>query len=49
MSGIQYFGALIDDQLMPTQAFVDLLGRHGFQDVASFDINPVHAVTHGRK
>ena len=49
MSGIQYFEALIDDQLMPTQAFVDLLGRHGFQDVASFDINPVHAVTHGRK
>jgi SAM-dependent methyltransferase len=49
MSGIQFFEALIDDQLLPTQAFVDLLGRHGFQNVGSFDLAPVHAVTYGEK
>ena len=38
MSGIQFFEALIDDQLLPTQAFVDLLGRHGFENVGSFDL-----------
>ncbi len=49
MSGIQFFEALIDDQLMPTSDFVSLLKRHNFNDVDAFDITPVHAVTHGRK
>jgi SAM-dependent methyltransferase len=49
MSGIQFFEALIGDQLMPTQAFVDLLNRHGFRDVEAFEVTPVHAVTYGRK
>ncbi|RLC57633.1 MAG: hypothetical protein DRI30_03920 [Chloroflexi bacterium] len=49
MSGIQFFEALIDDQLMPTSDFVSLLKRHNFRDVDAFDITPVHAVTHGRK
>ena len=49
MCGIQFFEALIDDQLMSTKAFVDLLHRHGFRDVGAFDINPVHAVTYGQK
>lgn len=49
MCGIQFFEALIDDQLLPTQAFVDLLGKHGFRDVGSFDLTPVHAVTYGQK
>ncbi len=49
MSGIQFFEALIDDQLMPTSDFVSLLKRHDFKDVDAFDITPVHAVTHGRK
>lgn len=49
MSGIQFFEALIDDQLLPTKAFVELLGRHGFKDVDSFDLTPVHAVTYGMK
>ena len=49
MCGIQFLEALIDDQLMPTQAFVDLLNRHHFQQVASFDLAPVHAVTYGQK
>jgi SAM-dependent methyltransferase len=49
MCGIQFFEALIGAQLMPTQAFVDLLNRHGFQDVGSLDLTPVHALTYGRK
>lgn len=49
MCGIQFFEALIDDQLMPTQAFVELLHRHHFQQVGSFDPAPVHAVIHGQK
>lgn len=48
MTGIQYIEAQIDDQLLPTQAFVDLLHKHGFGAVDSFDITPTHAVTHGR-
>jgi SAM-dependent methyltransferase len=48
MSGIQFVEAQIDDQLLPTRAFVDLLSRHGFESVDSFDITPTHAVTHGR-
>lgn len=49
MLGIQFFEALIDDQLLPTRAFVELLERHGFRDVGSFDLTPLHAVTHGRR
>jgi ubiquinone/menaquinone biosynthesis C-methylase UbiE len=49
MSGIQFFEAMIDDQLLPTQAYVDLLNKHGFRNVDSFDLAPVHAVTHGQK
>lgn len=48
MSGIQFFEAQIDDQLLPTQAFVDLLAKHGFEAVDSFELSPTHAVTHGR-
>ena len=49
MSGIQFFEALIDDQLLPTQAFVDLLDKHGFRSVGAFDRTPVHAVTYGQR
>ncbi|MCH8813714.1 MAG: class I SAM-dependent methyltransferase [Chloroflexi bacterium] len=49
MCGIQFFEALIDDQLLPTKAYVDLLGRHGFSNVEAFDVTPVHAVTFGVK
>ncbi len=49
MCGIQFFEALIDDQLLPTQAYVDLLGKHGFRNVGAFDLTPVHAVTYGQK
>lgn len=49
MSGIQFFEAQIDDQLLPTKAYVDLLNKHGYRNVASFDMTPVHVVIHGQK
>ena len=49
MSGVQFFEALIGDQLLPTQAYIDLLNKHGFTGVDAFDLTPVHAVTYGRK
>ena len=49
MSGIQFFEALIGDQLLPTQAYVDLLNAQGFTGVAAFDLTPMHAVTYGQK
>jgi ubiquinone/menaquinone biosynthesis C-methylase UbiE len=49
MSGIQFFEAQIDDQLLPVSTYLDLLDRHGFRDVGSFELSPVHAVTYGQK
>ena len=49
LCGIQFFEALIGDQLMPTQAFVDLLNRHSFKNVSAFDVTPVHAISYGQK
>jgi SAM-dependent methyltransferase len=49
MSGIQFFEAQIDDQLLPRQAYVDLLDRHGFTELGGADLAPVHALTWGRK
>ena len=49
MSGIQFFEATIDDQLLPTQAYVDLLNQHGFRNVGTADISPVHTLTYGQK
>ncbi len=49
LTGIQYFEAQIDDQLVPTAVFVDLLDRHGFGDVTAFDITPVHNLIFGTK
>ena len=49
MAGIQFFEALIDDQLLPVEAYLDLLGRHGFRDVDTTTLTPVHALTYGRK
>lgn len=48
MAGIQFAEAQIDDQLLPTQAYLDLLERHDFVAIGSFDLGPTHAVTHGR-
>ncbi|MFQ5977570.1 MAG: class I SAM-dependent methyltransferase [Candidatus Heimdallarchaeota archaeon] len=49
MSGIQFFEALIGDQLLSTQTYVDLLKKHGFKNVGSFDLTPVHVVVYGQK
>jgi SAM-dependent methyltransferase len=49
MCGIQFFEALMDAQLLPTQAFVALLDHHGFRDVGYLDLTSVHALTYGRK
>ncbi|HEY5890314.1 MAG TPA: hypothetical protein VIW94_06420, partial [Acidimicrobiia bacterium] len=49
MTGIQLFEAQIDDQLVTVEFYLDLLARHGFTDVGSVELNPVHAVTYGRK
>jgi ubiquinone/menaquinone biosynthesis C-methylase UbiE len=48
MSGIQYFEAQIDDQLLPRRAYDELLDRHGFTDLGSLEISPMHALTWGR-
>jgi SAM-dependent methyltransferase len=48
MAGIQFAEAQIDDQLLPTSVYLDLLERHGFGAVGSFDVTPTHAVAHGR-
>jgi SAM-dependent methyltransferase len=49
MSGIQFFEAQIDDQLVPRSAYDDLLSRHGFTDLGSAQLTPVHALTWGRR
>ncbi|HEY0127520.1 MAG TPA: class I SAM-dependent methyltransferase [Blastococcus sp.] len=49
MSGIQFFEAQIDDQLLPRAAYDDLLTRHGFTDLGSVQLTPMHALTYGRR
>ena len=49
MSGIQFFEAQIDDQLLPRSAYDELLTRHGFSDLGSAELTPVHALTWGRR
>jgi ubiquinone/menaquinone biosynthesis C-methylase UbiE len=49
MCGIQFVEALIGDQLLPTQAYIDLLGKHRFRNLGAFELTPVHAVIYGQK
>jgi SAM-dependent methyltransferase len=49
MGAIQFFEAQIDDQLLTRAAYDHLLSRHGFTELGSFSLTPMHAVTHGRK
>ena len=49
MSGIQFFEAQIDDQLLPRTAYDDLLRRHGFTDLGTASLTPMHALTWGRR
>lgn len=48
MAGIQFFEAQIDDQLLPRPAYDELLNRHGFTDLGSVELSPLHALTWGR-
>ncbi|MGI9017413.1 MAG: class I SAM-dependent methyltransferase [Euzebya sp.] len=48
MTGIQFFEAQIDDQLLPRAEYDDLLARHGFTDIDSASLTPMHALTWGR-
>jgi len=48
MSGIQFFEAQIDDQLLPRAYYDDLLARHGFTGIGSVSLTPMHALTYGR-
>lgn len=47
MAGIQFFEAQIDDQLLPRATYDDLLERHGFRDIGSVALTPMHALTWG--
>lgn len=49
MSGIQFFEAQIDDQLLPRATYDELLDRHGFTELGHAELSPVHAITYGRK
>jgi SAM-dependent methyltransferase len=49
MTGIQFFEAQIDDQLLPRAAYDDLLTRHGFTELGSVQLTPLHALTYGRR
>ncbi len=48
MCAIQFFEAQIDDQLLPRTAYDELLTRHGFTDLGSVQLTPMHALTYGR-
>ena len=47
MAGIQFFEAQIDDQLLPRSTYDDLLERHGFTNIGSVTLTPMHALTWG--
>lgn len=49
MTGIQCYEALIDDQLLAVDAYLDLLDRHNYQDIDTVTLTPIHALTYGRK
>lgn len=48
MCGIQFFEAQIDDQLLARTVYDNLLSRHGFLDIGSVQLTPMHALTFGR-
>ena len=49
MTGIQFFEALIDDQLLSVNFYLELFRRHGFAEIGVVEITPVHAITWARK
>ncbi len=49
MCGIQYFEALIGDQLLTVSHYVKELKEAGFEGIQTLDITPTHAIVYGRK
>ena len=49
MTGIKFFEALIDDQLLSVDYYIDLYERHGFTETGTVEVTPVHAITWARK
>ncbi len=49
MCGIQFFEAQIDDQLVPQPFYAELLAKHGFNDIGSVQLTPMHALTFARR
>ncbi|MHA2298690.1 MAG: methyltransferase domain-containing protein [Candidatus Hodarchaeales archaeon] len=49
MNAINFFESQIDDLLLPTQYYVDLLNKKGYTDIGSFDLTPTHMIVYGRK
>jgi SAM-dependent methyltransferase len=49
MSGVQFFEALIDDQLLSVNYYLDLYDRHGFTEKGVVEVTPLHAITWARK
>jgi SAM-dependent methyltransferase len=49
MSGIQFFEALIDDQLLSVNHYLELFGKHGFSETGVVEMTPVHAITWAKK
>ena len=49
MSGIQFFEALIDDQLLPVSGYLELYQRHEFATSGVVEVTPVHAITWATK
>jgi SAM-dependent methyltransferase len=49
MVGVQFFEALIDDQLLSVNYYLELFERHGFSETGVVEVNPVHAITWARK
>ncbi|MFQ5979386.1 MAG: class I SAM-dependent methyltransferase [Candidatus Heimdallarchaeota archaeon] len=49
LCGVQFTEALMGDQLLSTQTYIDLLKKHDFKNVGSFDLTPIHVVVHGQK
>ncbi len=49
MCGIQYFEALIDDQLLPMSRYVAEMEEAGFRDLRTVELTPIHGVVYGKK
>lgn len=49
MCGIQYFEALIDDQLLPSSRYIAEMEEAGLRDIRTVELTPIHVVVYGKK